>query len=96
MFQRDYGSAAEAVVKAARGDRRAKRKSAPFQHTDDLGKSPKGRVRRYPDVRIPGVDFESHIHRLLKLADVVETEDAVAILNSCLGNARAHWDLAGC
>jgi hypothetical protein len=84
---------AEAVVKAAKGVRRAKRKSAPFRDTDDLGKSPTGRVRRYPDIPIPGVDFKSHIHRLLKLADVVETEDVVANLNSCLGNARAHWDL---
>ena len=51
------------------------------------------RARRARDIRIPGVDFEPHIDRLLKLAGVVNTKDARLSLNNCLGMARAHWDL---
>jgi hypothetical protein len=50
-------------------------------------------TRRAPYITIPGVDFDPHIDRLLKLADVVSTEDAGLILRSYLALARTDWDL---
>jgi hypothetical protein len=51
------------------------------------------RARRARGMRIPGVDFEPHIDRLLKRAGVVNTDDARLSLNISLGMARADWDL---
>lgn len=51
------------------------------------------RGRRARDTRIPGIDFEPHIDRLLALASVVDTQHARMDLNNCLVMARACWDL---
>src|SRR5262249_17788090 len=60
---------------------------------EKVGQAKTPRPPRARGMRIPGVDFEPHIDRLLKLAGVVNTDDARLSLNISLGMARADWDL---
>jgi hypothetical protein len=72
--------------------RSVKKAAASIQENDKVRKSRKV-TRRALSFTIPGVDFEPHFDRLLKLAGAVNTADTRLSLNSHLSQARSEWDM---